>query len=105
MMDKVRRFLRYWFGEYARLRKAVVAVLGVSIVIVGAAMLLLPGPAIIVIPAGLALLATEFAWARRLLRRVKRKFTDVYRGNGGNRSAAASHRLNKIQERKGHVRR
>jgi tellurite resistance protein TerC len=34
-------------------------------------MLVLPGPAIIVIPAGLAILATEFAWARRLLHRAR----------------------------------
>jgi hypothetical protein len=31
----------------------------------------LPGPAVVVIPAGLAILATEFQWARRLLHRVR----------------------------------
>jgi hypothetical protein len=36
-------------------------------------MILLPGPAIVVIPAGLAILATEFAWARRLLHRLRSK--------------------------------
>lgn len=85
-MAGIRQFLRYWFGEYTRLRKVVVGVLGLSIVLVGAAMLLLPGPAIIVIPAGLALLATEFAWARRLLRRIKRKFNNVYRGGPSKKS-------------------
>ena len=34
-------------------------------------MLVLPGPAFIVIPAGLAILALEFAWARRLLQRAR----------------------------------
>jgi putative transmembrane protein PGPGW len=34
-------------------------------------MLVLPGPAVVVIPAGLAILATEFPWARRLLRQVR----------------------------------
>jgi uncharacterized protein (TIGR02611 family) len=81
-MKKLRNFLRRWFGDYTRLRKLVVGVLGVSIVIIGAAMLLLPGPAVIVIPAGIALLATEFGWARRLLRRVKKKLNAVYPGNG-----------------------
>jgi hypothetical protein len=32
----------------------------------------LPGPAVVVIPAGLAILATEFPWAHRLLHRVRR---------------------------------
>jgi tellurite resistance protein TerC len=34
-------------------------------------MIVLPGPAVVVIPIGLAVLGTEFIWARRLLRRVK----------------------------------
>jgi hypothetical protein len=37
-------------------------------------MIVLPGPAFIVIPAGLAILATEFLWARKLLDSVKEKF-------------------------------
>jgi tellurite resistance protein TerC len=54
-------------------RRLIVAVVGGTVVAVGVAMLVLPGPALIVIPAGLALLATEFVWARRLLKRVKDK--------------------------------
>ena len=37
-------------------------------------MIVLPGPAIIVIPVGLGILATEFIWARRLLKVLKHKF-------------------------------
>jgi len=102
-MKKLRHLLRRWFGDYRRLRKLVVGGLGVSIVIIGAAMLLLPGPAIIVIPAGLALLATEFAWARRLLRRVKKKINAVYPGNSRDKSVSGEHRSNGTQERKSHV--
>jgi hypothetical protein len=40
-------------------------------------MIVTPGPAILVIPAGLAVLATEFVWARRLLRRFKTTAWDV----------------------------
>ena len=40
-------------------------------VLVGIAMIVLPGPAFIVIPAGLGVLALEFAWARLWLRKVK----------------------------------
>jgi len=80
-----------------------VGALGLSILVVGAAMLLLPGPAIIVIPAGLAVLATEFAWARRLLRRVKKKFDGFYPANADKKSETASRLNKKPQERKGHV--
>jgi tellurite resistance protein TerC len=52
-------------------RKIVVAVLGSTILALGIALIVLPGPAVIVIPLGLTILATEFLWARRLLRRVK----------------------------------
>ena len=37
----------------------------------GVAMIVLPGPAVIVIPIGLAILASEFVWAARLLHRFK----------------------------------
>ena len=54
-------------------RKIVVAVVGGTVLAIGIAMIVLPGPAIIVIPIGLAILGTEFIWARRLLRRMKRE--------------------------------
>lgn len=57
---------------YRTLRKVVIAVVGFSVLIVGVIMIVTPGPAFIVIPAGLAVLAVEFAWARRLLK-VARK--------------------------------
>lgn len=52
-------------------RKIVIGVIGASVVAVGVAMLVLPGPAFVVIPAGLAILGLEFAWAQRWLRRVR----------------------------------
>jgi tellurite resistance protein TerC len=63
--------------SYRQARKAVILVIGSSILAVGIAMLVLPGPAFVVIPAGLAVLALEFAWARRWLGRVKRELADV----------------------------
>ena len=56
----------YW--KYAR--RLVVLVIGSTVVLLGVCLLVLPGPAFIVIPAGFAILATEFLWARRLLKRV-----------------------------------
>jgi Putative transmembrane protein (PGPGW) len=51
------------------LRKIVVGVIGSTILLLGVALILLPGPAILVIPLGLGVLATEFVWARRVLER------------------------------------
>jgi uncharacterized protein (TIGR02611 family) len=66
----------------AQARRLVVAVLGFTILAVGVAMIVLPGPAFIVIPVGLALLATEFIWARKLLVRVKEHIERMRKGNG-----------------------
>lgn len=52
-------------------RMAVIAITGASVLVVGIAMLVLPGPAFVVIPAGLAILGFEFAWARRALQHVQ----------------------------------
>lgn len=52
-------------------RRLVVIVVGFTVLLMGVAMLVLPGPAVVVIPIGLAILATEFVWAGRLLHRVK----------------------------------
>ncbi len=54
-------------------RRLIVVVVGFTILFAGVAMIVLPGPAFIVIPIGLAILATEFIWARRLLDRVKER--------------------------------
>jgi len=58
---------------YKTARRVVIAVVGSTVVLVGVAMIVLPGPAIVVIPAGLAILGIEFAWAARLLKKVKRQ--------------------------------
>lgn len=56
-----------------KLRRLIVAIIGITILVIGIAMIALPGPAVIVIPVALGILATEFAWARRLLHRVRER--------------------------------
>jgi uncharacterized protein (TIGR02611 family) len=70
------------YTTYVAVRRALVFVIGLSVVLVGIVMLVTPGPAVVVIPAGLALLATEFVWARRLLTRLKQTVTRRGGGNG-----------------------
>jgi tellurite resistance protein TerC len=60
---------RLGLANRPRVRKLIVAVIGSTVVLFGLALIVLPGPAVLVVPLGLALLATEFAWARRLIRR------------------------------------
>ncbi len=64
-----------WIGRNSR-RMAVTAV-GVVLLLAGVAMLLLPGPGLLGIAAGLAVLGTEYAWARRALRQARAKARDA----------------------------
>lgn len=58
-------------STYRFARRVVVAVVGSTVLLVGLVLLVTPGPAFIVIPAGLAILAIEFEWARRWLHRAR----------------------------------
>ncbi len=70
---------RLGLDKMPRVRKVVYSVVGTSVILIGIVMIVLPGPAIIVIPLGLAILASEYAWARAVLRRGK-IFVDKVRG-------------------------
>ncbi|MCC6475510.1 PGPGW domain-containing protein [bacterium] len=57
--------------QYPRALKLVRTIIGFTVLLVGIALIVLPGPAFIVIPIGWAILATEYAWARHYLQRFK----------------------------------
>ena len=59
------------------LKKTLVAVMGGSLLVAGVAMLVLPGPAVVVIPAALAILAVEFVWARRWLAWLRERYKTI----------------------------
>lgn len=65
-----------------QVKRLIIAVVGFTVLLIGIAMIVLPGPAIIIIPAGLGILATEFIWARRLLIGVKNKFYKIKKEEG-----------------------
>jgi uncharacterized membrane protein len=52
-------------------KRSAVTILGIALLAAGLAMMVLPGPGILVIVAGLAVLATEYVWARSLLDKAK----------------------------------
>lgn len=58
-------------GALRHTKRVIVTVIGFTVLFIGIAMIILPGPAFIVIPLGLAILAGEFVWAKKLLERVK----------------------------------
>ena len=60
-----------WQITYRWARRIAISVVGGTVLAIGVAMIVLPGPAFVVIPLGLAILGAEYAWARRWLRKVK----------------------------------
>ncbi|HEX5133640.1 MAG TPA: PGPGW domain-containing protein [Candidatus Krumholzibacteria bacterium] len=68
-----------WDLTYRAARRIAVAVIGSTIVLLGVAMLVLPGPGVLTIIGGLAILGLEFAFARRLLQRARKTTRDVAR--------------------------
>ena len=75
-MDEAQASTRILMGPtLKRIKRIIVGIIGTTVLIVGIALLVLPGPAFLIIPLGLGILATEFVWAQRLLRKVKEKLT------------------------------
>jgi tellurite resistance protein TerC len=69
-MKRIRQmFARAGLDQLPMVRKIVIGVIGTTILLIGMALVVLPGPAFIVIPIGLGILASEFVWARRVIRR------------------------------------
>src|SRR5262245_29773445 len=87
MRSLKRMFSRWHLDNIKVVRRVIVSVVGATVLLIGIALLVLPGPAFVVIPVGLAILATEYAWARRWLRKVRRIATDIVSG----RERAATH--------------
>lgn len=58
-------------GPARWIRRLVIGFVGVLVLATGIVLVVLPGPALVVIPLGLAILSLEFAWARYLLRRLR----------------------------------
>ena len=46
-------------------RRTAVLLVGTLLLVLGIALIVLPGPAVVVIPAAVGLLATEFEWAQK----------------------------------------
>jgi hypothetical protein len=60
---------------YKLARRIAIAAIGGTVVLLGIVMVFTPGPALVVIPVGLTILAAEFAFARRWLHELKSRLT------------------------------
>lgn len=60
-------------------KRIVIGIVGGSVLAIGICLIVLPGPAFVVIPVGLGILGLEFAWARIWLKKAKAKAEDVAR--------------------------
>ena len=72
-------------------KRVAVTVVGGALVLIGLAMFVLPGPGILVVVLGFAVLGTEYAWAAAALERTKKlaaQATSMAKGKAG--SAASS---------------
>jgi Flp pilus assembly protein TadB len=58
-------------ATFQRAKRLIKVVFALTLLIVGVAMLVLPGPGIVVVTIALAVLSGEFMWARRLLDQIK----------------------------------
>jgi len=61
-----------------KIKKIIIAVIGFTVLAFGILLIVFPGPAFIVIPVGLSILATEFVWAKKLLEKVKKGFRKTF---------------------------
>lgn len=70
-------------AAYRLAKRIAVTLIGFTVLAIGIAMLVLPGPGMVVIPAGLAILGLEYAWPRNWLKRVKQKGAELARAATG----------------------
>jgi hypothetical protein len=77
-------------ATYRQARRIVVMVVGGTVLLAGLVMIFTPGPAVVVVPLGLSILAIEFVWARRWLKKLKEGGAAMARSVGvGGQSAQA----------------
>lgn len=87
---------RVFHVTYKVARRIVVAVVGVTVLIIGIVMIVTPGPALVLIPVGLAILGIEFAWARLWLKRAREAISN--RNSNKLNDRAEEHRSRVLDE-------
>lgn len=81
---------RAFHFTYKAARRIVIGLVGATVVLIGVVMIVTPGPALVVIPVGLAILSIEFAWARAWLKRLRESISN--RNSNSRNQRAEQHR-------------
>ena len=81
---------RAFHFTYKAARRIVIGVVGATVVLIGIVMIVTPGPALVLIPVGLAILSLEFTWARVWLKRVRESISN--RNSNSRKARADAHR-------------
>ena len=79
-------------NTYKIAKRIAITLVGGTVLLLGIVMLITPGPAIVVIPLGLAILGLEFAWARHWMKRLRERISS--RNQAQHAERAESHRNN-----------
>lgn len=74
----------HFLKSLRQVKKVIIAVVGFTVLAIGLVMIVLPGPAFIVIPVALGILSTEFVWAKNLIKKVRSKIPKKSKIKGGN---------------------
>lgn len=80
---------------YKAARRIVVGVVGATVLLIGVVMLVTPGPALVVIPVGLAILSIEFTWARAWLKRMRESISNLNSNNLNDRAETHRNRVSR----------
>lgn len=72
-----KRSIRYIIKTIHQAKRIIIIVIGFTVLMIGIIMTVLPGPSILVIPFGLLILASEFVWAKVLLRQVRERLSNI----------------------------
>ena len=75
---------------YKAARRIVIGLVGLTVLLIGVVMIFTPGPALVVIPVGLAILSIEFAWARVWLRHLRESISN--RNSNAHNNRVEQHR-------------
>ena len=81
---------RAFHFTYKAARRIVVGLVGLTVLLIGVVMIVTPGPALIVIPVGLAILSIEFAWARVWLKHLRESISN--RNSNAHNNRVEQHR-------------
>ncbi len=85
-------FKKFSIKTYHQARRIIRIIFGLTLLLIGLLMIVLPGPATVVIPLALGLLASEFFWAKWVLAKFNRTILSVLEFNSKRKARKKRHK-------------